>query len=82
VIENEQNFQSKQKQQEIVKTELDKAYEFLGVNRNLTMQEINKIRRNLQSKYHPDKNPNNRAYYENYSKKINSAFDLIKKSRG
>ncbi len=74
---NKSNSQSKQKQQNIIKTELDNAYEILGVKRDSTIEEIKKARKKLMKKYHPDANPNNQEECNKYSAAINSAFDLI-----
>ncbi len=58
-------------------------YEVLGVSRTATADEIKKAYRKLAMKYHPDKNPGNKAAEEKF-KGINEAYDVLSdtKKRG
>ena len=67
---------------------LDDAYTALGVNRDSTGPEIKRAYRKLISENHPDKLASRglpesmRQVAEERSREINSAYDLIKESRG
>lgn len=82
-INNKNNYQSRQEKYEhkVVKSELDYAYEILGVKKISSMKEIKKAKISLVKKYHPDLNPDNVEECTRYCADIISAFDLIKKSR-
>jgi curved DNA-binding protein len=58
-------------------------YEILGVSRNAPADEIKKAYRKLAMKYHPDRNPGNKAAEEKF-KGINEAYDVLSdtKKRG
>ncbi len=58
-------------------------YEVLGVSRTATADEIKKAYRKLAMKYHPDRNPGNKAAEEKF-KGINEAYDVLSdtKKRG
>ena len=58
-------------------------YEILGVSRNATADEIKKAYRKLAMKFHPDRNPGNKAAEEKF-KGINEAYDVLSdtKKRG
>ncbi len=72
------NQQQKKKQQNVVKTELENAYLILGVNQNATIKEIKKARNKIMLEFHPDKTSDENT---KYVATVNSAFDLIMKSR-
>ena len=52
-------------------------YKILGVTKEATDAEIKKAYRKLALKWHPDKNPNNRAEAEEKFKKINEAYSVL-----
>lgn len=72
---------SKQRQRNIVKTELQKAYELLKMSPIDSIEKIKKARNRLIKEVHPDKNIANFEERNRLTSEINSAFDLIKKSR-
>ncbi|MFO0936754.1 MAG: J domain-containing protein [Gemmataceae bacterium] len=51
-------------------------YETLGVNKTATDDEIKKAYRRLAQKYHPDRNPGDKAAEAQF-KEISSAFDIL-----
>jgi molecular chaperone DnaJ len=51
-------------------------YEVLGVNKDASADEIKKSYRALAKKYHPDKNPNDKAAEEHF-KEIQEAYDVL-----
>lgn len=56
---------------------LKNYYEILGVPRSATTDQIRTAYRKLLLKFHPDKNVGD-AYFEEWSKKINEAFEVLK----
>ena len=52
-------------------------YEILGVNKKASADEIKKAYRKLAVKWHPDKNPNNKAASEEKFKKISEAYAVL-----
>lgn len=51
-------------------------YKTLGVNKNATTEEIRKAYRQLAKKYHPDKNPGNKASEEKF-KEVTEANEVL-----
>ena len=60
------------------KMTLEEAYEILGATFDHSMKEITDLWRSLSKIYHPDA----RKGYDDRMKKINAAYDIIKKARG
>jgi DnaJ-class molecular chaperone len=52
-------------------------YDVLGINEKSTKDEIKKAYRNLQMKYHPDKNPGSQEAI-NMTQKINEAYETLR----
>ena len=52
-------------------------YQVLGVDKKATADEIKKAYRKLAVKWHPDKNPNNKAASEEKFKKISEAYAVL-----
>lgn len=52
-------------------------YKVLGVSKSSSKEEINKAFRSLASKYHPDKNPDDKDKSSAKFKEINAAFEII-----
>lgn len=54
-------------------------YEILGVERTVTIEEIKKAYRRLAVKYHPDKNPGDKAAEEQF-KELGEAYEILSDS--
>lgn len=52
-------------------------YQVLGIDKKATPEEIKKAYRKLAVKWHPDKNPNNKAAAEEKFKKISEAYAVL-----
>ncbi|MFN8544321.1 MAG: molecular chaperone DnaJ [Candidatus Binatia bacterium] len=52
-------------------------YEILGVSRSATEEDLKKAYRKLAIKWHPDKNPENRAEAEERFKEISEAYQIL-----
>jgi hypothetical protein len=70
-----------QQQRKVYRSEIDEAYETLGVPSSASDDEIQKAHRKLSIKYHPDKNLDNIEKCNKIMAEINNAYDLIKMSR-
>ena len=55
---------------------MEDLYSTLGVSKTATADEIKKAYRNLAFKYHPDRNPGDKAAEEKF-KQINSAYSVL-----
>lgn len=56
--------------------DLKNYYSILGVDKNASGEEIKKAFRKLAVKYHPDRNPNNKAAEEKF-KEISEAYEVL-----
>mmetsp|Transcript_56212 Transcript_56212/g.133957 ORF Transcript_56212/g.133957 Transcript_56212/m.133957 type:complete len:356 (+) Transcript_56212:110-1177(+) len=55
----------------------DDYYKVLGVERNASENDISKAYKKLALKYHPDKNPDNKAEAEETFKKVTEAYEVL-----
>ena len=52
-------------------------YEVLGVDKNVSDDELKKSFRRLAKKYHPDANPDNKEEAERKFKEVNEAYEVL-----
>lgn len=52
-------------------------YEVLGVDKNVSDDDLKKAYRRLAKKYHPDANPNNKEEAEKKFKEVNEAYEVL-----
>lgn len=52
-------------------------YKILEIDKNATSEEIKKSYRKLALKYHPDKNKDNKEFYEEKFKNISEAYQIL-----
>lgn len=55
---------------------MNNYYDVLGVDKNITQEELKKVYRQLAVKYHPDRNPGNKKAEEKF-KEINEAYSVL-----
>lgn len=81
IIDRIKSSEFRERQKYVVKSEIEEAYELLGVEKSSTDQQIKAARNRLNRIHHPDKHPEHYEEKNKFISGVNSAYDLIMKSR-
>lgn len=58
----------------------EEFHQVLGISPKASREELRQAYYKLVKQYHPDRNPEKRAFYEKQIKRINEAYSALKKS--